>query len=232
MRSNYKGKHVLIVDDEPDIREFLKWEFEDRHATVFDTEDFDEAFRHFKEKKPDFSILDIRMASGSGVELLAKCKQVWPDLPIALMTGYTEITPQSIFDKGACDVFVKPLQYEHLFPRVDKEMQKLEERYKIFDSQEPAFVEIKSLDDREIIHFGVGGFMLQVPFVQSTEVGREYVVKAEDGSLRGVLRWVHMSQFGGMKLGFELVGMTPNLKDRVFHKISGDHHIAYIPLTS
>ncbi|MCB0406604.1 MAG: response regulator, partial [Bdellovibrionales bacterium] len=129
MRSDYSGIKFLIVDDESDIRDFLRWEFEDRGGKVFDAEDMESGLQTFKKVKPDFSLLDIRMPNGTGVELLTRCKQVYPELSIALMTGFTEISTIQIYAAGACDIFMKPIQYKLLFPRVDRELLPLEEKF-------------------------------------------------------------------------------------------------------
>jgi CheY-like chemotaxis protein len=231
MRSNLSNRHILIVDDEPDIRDFLKWEFEDRGAIVYETDDFDQALKYFEQNRPDFSVLDIRMAVGSGVELLAACKALCPELPIALMTGYTEVSLRSIFEKGACDVFLKPLQYDVLFPRVDKEIGPLEQRFVSLDKRPDVLdFEIESLHDEAVLRFGKRGFVLKTYAKRSIEQGRLYSIGvSQTGALSAALRWAHLSQRGGLKLGFELIGITEELKTEVLQQLAAAQSVAFIP---
>ena len=65
-----KGKRLLIVDDEPDLREMLEFEFEMSGASVETAMNGRDALEKFKHQAFDLIISDIRMPGGDGVELI------------------------------------------------------------------------------------------------------------------------------------------------------------------
>ena len=65
--ANQDKKIVLVVDDEPDIRLFLRTVLEDAGFTVVTASDGDEALREVKKQKPDLISLDLIMPKKSGI---------------------------------------------------------------------------------------------------------------------------------------------------------------------
>ena len=85
------SKKILIIDDEPDIRDYLIAVLED-HAYITHAVDENESiFEAIIKFKPDLLILDIMMPVRSGLSVYRELRTTpqTADIPIALLTGVT-----------------------------------------------------------------------------------------------------------------------------------------------
>ncbi len=67
--------NILYVDDEVDLLELATSFFEDEHLTLDTSADFTEALNLIGKKRYDVIIADVRMPSGSGIELIQKARE-------------------------------------------------------------------------------------------------------------------------------------------------------------
>src|SRR5262245_62156289 len=84
--------NVLVVDDEPDLREMVSFEFELKGHQVHSAENGSAAFDVFQKNPIDIVITDVRMPGGDGPELLDKVKSKNPAVPVIFITGFSDIT--------------------------------------------------------------------------------------------------------------------------------------------
>lgn len=105
---------VLLVDDEPDVLERLRYEMEG--FRVYDADGGDAALALCRNIRPDLVVTDIRMARGTGTELLRSLHVEKLDpMPIVLcITGYSDLRAHEAYDFGACAVFRKPFDMRDL----------------------------------------------------------------------------------------------------------------------
>lgn len=103
-----KGK-LLIVDDDVVLA--------DRLAKAMEKRDFDVQAAHSVEMglniarafSPDYALLDLRLADGSGLDLVADMKRAVPNCRIVMMTAYGNIaTAVTAIKQGAVDYLPKP----------------------------------------------------------------------------------------------------------------------------
>ena len=83
------GYRILIVDDDPDAREFLGTVLTDANATIIEAEDGDEALEIARREHPDLVTLDISMPGKSGAHVFEEMRQD-PDLheiPVCIVSG-------------------------------------------------------------------------------------------------------------------------------------------------
>jgi DNA-binding NtrC family response regulator len=83
------GPRLLIVDDEPDMLDFLDRVFR-REYEVIRAQSVDEAVRHVDAGKLDVIVTDRRMPRRSGLELLEIASQRQPQAVRVLLTGYAD----------------------------------------------------------------------------------------------------------------------------------------------
>ena len=103
------GKRLLIVDDEAGIRALLIHALKRQGCIVSEASCGHEALEIVKHSEFDGIISDIRMANGTGIDLLEKVRARYPHLPIVmLMTGYAEVTESETLKKGAVALVQKP----------------------------------------------------------------------------------------------------------------------------
>lgn len=88
VENNDKKMTLLVVDDEEIIRERLKDLGEKLGLEVHTANDGVDGWDTFREAQPDLAILDIYMPRMNGLLLMHKIKEVQPDCPVILITGF------------------------------------------------------------------------------------------------------------------------------------------------
>ncbi|MCB9887369.1 MAG: sigma-54-dependent Fis family transcriptional regulator [Planctomycetes bacterium] len=107
--------HLLIVDDEPDMRWVLRGLFEDEGFVVAEADDGETALAQLGAAQPDVVLSDMRMARMQGLELLQKVKRLDPDLPVVLLSAVEDLaTAVDAIKEGAFDYQAKPFDPQRL----------------------------------------------------------------------------------------------------------------------
>jgi DNA-binding NtrC family response regulator len=81
-------KRILVVDDEANIRELYKQEFEDEGYEVAVVASAEEAAHILNERRPDLMILDIEMQGQDGLSYLRELMESNRDLPVVISSAY------------------------------------------------------------------------------------------------------------------------------------------------
>ena len=105
------AKYILIVDDEPDIRQLVSEILEDEGYTVKTAENAEEAKELRRERRPDLILLDIWMPGQDGISLLKDWQESDSlSCPVVMMSGHGTIeTAVEATRLGAHDFIEKPL---------------------------------------------------------------------------------------------------------------------------
>ena len=82
------GAQVLVVDDEPDIRELLELTLVKMGLGVASVGTIAEAKELLKERRYDLCLTDMRLSDGEGLELVRHIAALPVDLPVAVITAY------------------------------------------------------------------------------------------------------------------------------------------------
>jgi heterodisulfide reductase subunit A len=111
---------ILVVDDELIVRDSLKeWLEVEGGFVVSMAESGPEALAHIKDEGCQLMLLDIKMPGMDGVEVLQKAKELFPDLPVVMMTAYATVeTAVEAMKIGALDYLIKPFDPDALIPKV------------------------------------------------------------------------------------------------------------------
>jgi signal transduction histidine kinase len=106
---------ILLVDDEPDIRDVLSLSLHDMGYDVYEAENGDEALRIFKDKQPPMVMTDIKMPGMDGIELLKKIKHENPETEVIMITGHgdMDLAIRSLKCE-ATDFITKPINVDAL----------------------------------------------------------------------------------------------------------------------
>jgi two-component system, NtrC family, nitrogen regulation response regulator GlnG len=117
-------KPVWIIDDDRSIR----WVFEKalaREGIAFKTfAAAPEAMAAMTATPPQVVVSDIRMPGASGLELLQTLKQRFPQLPIIIMTAYSDLdSTVAAFQAGAFEYLAKPFDVDHAVELIRRAMQ-------------------------------------------------------------------------------------------------------------
>jgi two-component system response regulator PilR (NtrC family) len=114
---------VLICDDDPGIRQTLRYIFKRAGHEVVDIEDGRQAVDLVREapSRFDVAILDLRMPGISGLECLGRLKQVAPDLPVMMLTAFSDWdNTVEAMRLGAYDYLKKPFNNEEIIAVVER----------------------------------------------------------------------------------------------------------------
>jgi response regulator RpfG family c-di-GMP phosphodiesterase len=104
---------VLIVDDEASVRKVMAAVLAQLGIPCETAENGEEALRILETHPMDAVISDLQMPGMSGIELLAKVKQIYPHLVFLVVTGVDDIRVGiQAMRQGADDYLVKPLQVD------------------------------------------------------------------------------------------------------------------------
>jgi len=104
------GRNLLLVDDDAPLRRSLTRALERRGFQVLAAESLAEAKEHARQHRPEFAVLDMRLAEGSGLDLVHTLRTLRPDVRIVIVTGYGNIaTAVAAIKAGAVDYLAKPV---------------------------------------------------------------------------------------------------------------------------
>jgi len=128
---NTKGHTILIVDDEPDILEFLSYNVRKEGYKVFTATNGIEALRLVQQINPSLILLDVMMPKMDGIET---CQVIRKDLNmvqpvIAFLTARTEDYAQIAgFEAGADDYISKPIRPRLLISKIESLLRRLKNK--------------------------------------------------------------------------------------------------------
>jgi two-component system nitrogen regulation response regulator NtrX len=114
-------QHILVVDDEPDIRTLLKEILEDEGYRVTTAENATAARSARQQQRPNLILLDIWMPDIDGITLLKEWTAREPlDIPVIIMSGHATVeTAVEATRLGAHDFIEKPLSLAKLLLTID-----------------------------------------------------------------------------------------------------------------
>lgn len=115
-------QHILVVDDEPPIRELLQSYFTKHGYEVTVAENAQTAIRLADELSLHLVILDVLLPDSDGLEILQQLKAEHANLPIIIMTGigFDEDLLQEAIQKGAAGYVSKSLPLDQLLMEVHR----------------------------------------------------------------------------------------------------------------
>ena len=119
--------HILVVDDEVSMREFLEILLRKSGHTVECMKDGAEALARIGDgaDEVDLVITDLKMPRVTGLEVLERVKQAMPDTEVVVMTAFsTTETAIEAMKKGAYDYIGKPFKVDQIKVVVDKCIEK------------------------------------------------------------------------------------------------------------
>jgi signal transduction histidine kinase len=125
---------ILIVDDEPDIRDVLAISLQDMGYRTVEAENAATAFTIFKKEKPQVVVTDIKMPGGSGIELLRKIKHENPETEVIMITGHGDMNLAiRSLKHDATDFITKPIHVEALEIALRRAREKITMRRRLQD---------------------------------------------------------------------------------------------------
>ena len=115
---------ILVVDDDPSLRQMLTTVLAAQGYTVQPAEDGLAAVAAVQEAFFDLILMDIRMSRLGGIGALERIKEISPNIPVIIMTAYASVdTAIQALKTGAYDYLTKPLDLDELKILLQKALQ-------------------------------------------------------------------------------------------------------------
>ena len=113
------AKNILVVDDEPDVREFLSSYLEDNGYDVQTAEDGTQALKLIEADKPNLILLDLMMPEETGTGLYRKLhdKKAYKEIPVIVISG---AAGRDVAVSKSVPVFDKPIDKEALLSKIQE----------------------------------------------------------------------------------------------------------------
>lgn len=121
MDRDERTDRILVVEDDPDMREMLVAECEGEGYAVRSSASAEEAQRALVEEPVDLVLSDLRLPGADGMKLLHRSRALDPAPSFLLITAFGTIEKAvEALKRGADDFLTKPLDLDHLMLTVDR----------------------------------------------------------------------------------------------------------------
>lgn len=105
---------VLIVDDEPRVRELMRRQLEHSGHDLYDAEDAQSALDAMAQVPCDVIFCDIQMPGRDGLWLTGELRRIYPMSAVVLATGVSSVPPKVSMQAGVLAYLVKPFTRQAL----------------------------------------------------------------------------------------------------------------------
>jgi len=139
-----ESANIWVVDDDKSIRWVLEKALGKEELSVLSFDNSEKLLARFAYEKPDVIISDIRMPGMDGINLLDQIKQDAPELPVIIMTAYSDLDRAvSAFQGGAFEYLSKPFDVDEVVSLVKRAIRQ--------NGVKPTSKKTDSIDQKEII---------------------------------------------------------------------------------
>jgi two-component system, OmpR family, KDP operon response regulator KdpE len=115
---NAAAPKVLLIEDEKQIRRFVRAALEEEGCQVIEAETMAQGLIEAGSRKPDLLVLDLGLPDGNGVDLIRDLRG-WSDVPILILSARSQENDKiDALDAGADDYLTKPFAVGELRARV------------------------------------------------------------------------------------------------------------------
>ena len=109
---------IVVVEDEANIRRFVKLALESEGFQVFEADSVKRGLIETGTRRPDLVVLDLGLPDGDGVDFIRDLR-AWSEIPVLVLSARTtEIDKVAALDAGADDYLTKPFGAAELLARV------------------------------------------------------------------------------------------------------------------
>ncbi len=123
-----KPSRILVVDDDPTIRKFVRVNLESRDFQVLLASDGEEALKLVEKELPDLIILDIMMPKIDGLTVCQRVRE-WSKIPIIMLSAKdSEQDKVRCLDCGADDYLTKPFSLRELLSRIKAVLRRAQDK--------------------------------------------------------------------------------------------------------
>ncbi|GMV48045.1 MAG: DNA-binding response regulator [Pseudomonadota bacterium] len=115
---------ILVVEDEPEIRRFVRMTLESEGHEVFEAATLQRGLIEAGSRRPELAVVDLGLPDGDGVELIRDLRE-WSAAPVIVLSARSgEADKVAALDAGADDYLVKPFGAAELLARVRAQLRR------------------------------------------------------------------------------------------------------------
>jgi|GEM_PF-788692 len=244
METDFSKRQILIVDDEPDIREILKDELTFSGANVDEAKNGKDAWEMLSKRSYDAVISDIRMPGGDGMTLATQIKQngkghlfANKEPVVFLITGFADVAPSEAYHVGV-DAFVhKPFNLQSLVSSLHRALLPPEQRWRDVNlsgnlKAVPVAGTFAELVAQKKILLGRGGFFLNGQFVDLRRDDNIEVSTQDGHKILGIVRWLQPADAQeslAAGIGVEVLGLSNEAYSQMINAFGSAATASYIP---
>ncbi|NBB92271.1 MAG: nitrogen regulation protein NR(I) [Gammaproteobacteria bacterium] len=123
------AESIWIIDDDPGIRYVLEEYFASRRLRSRSFSQGASLLAAIEQEEPDLVLADVRLDGESGLDLMHSLRQSHEDLPVIVMTAYSDLdSAVRAFRGGAFEFIAKPFDLDELGSLVDKALRRAPDR--------------------------------------------------------------------------------------------------------
>lgn len=133
---------ILIVEDEADIRRFVKLALESEQYEVYEADSVQRGLIEAGTRRPDLLVVDLGLPDGDGIELIRDLRH-WSSTPVIVLSARSRESEKiAALDVGADDYLVKPFGAGELLARVRAQLRR-QSQQSLAGSSERSFGNIR-----------------------------------------------------------------------------------------
>lgn len=223
MVSKDSKKSLLVVDDEKDIADIICSELSSLDLNCFKANSMKEALAIFNGERLNAILTDVRMPYQTGIDLLEAVRELTTEIPVLLMTGYSDLRIPMAYNLGSEIMISKPFDLEELGPIVKYYTKPLLERW-----ESKKFKADYKISDMSKVVLGRGGFLFKgaIDNIQRPKIGESKVIYFDktDQTFSIVCRWHY-----GEMWGAEIMAWDDAMKNLTWPYSAEIPYIPFIP---
>lgn len=133
--SPLKGKNVLVVDDELELRRAVIFDLKRRGCNIFEAACGMDAIAIVNKNRIDIVVSDVRMPNGNGIDLLKQIRENNPSLPVVLLaTGFADLSEPEAVNLGAYALIEKPINRQKMLELLENSCALLQVSFQRFET--------------------------------------------------------------------------------------------------
>ncbi|MBY0472226.1 response regulator [bacterium] len=241
MMANNSTKTILVVDDDPDLREIFCEDLRLAGYQTLQAQSGNAALALLRVQEVDGIISDLYMSDGNGIDLirgqfaLSRTKKPF----FIFVSGNSAVNSDELFATQMDALFQKPFDHKSLVQAVERALGPAKKRWPSPQARKPVELRLKLEEATPTAGFslGKGGFFLR--YASPTLLpGRElqFHIEFEKGPLSvlegtGWVRWMRNASRSDLPNGYgiEIESLVPECLDALLHTPSTDRFSSFIP---
>jgi DNA-binding NtrC family response regulator len=123
---------ILVIDDDINVLDLTKFHLSRYGVESATAQSGEEALNLLAENQYDVALIDLKLPDFDGIDLVSRIKELWPEIEIIVITGYSSVTKAVEATKAGAFYFVeKPVNYDELLILIDKALERREQTTEI-----------------------------------------------------------------------------------------------------